>query len=143
MYNVCVCMFVCVRVFVFVCLCVCVCVCVCANFFFSLQVFHLIEAIELITRRYLSVRSLPVDNVDLKKRISDAVISSNAVQTYWKAIAGSIPKKFEQYSVCLLQAITELWVNVRGHSFAQGWTMMFETKYKTGTRKTLQAQRGK
>jgi hypothetical protein len=80
------------------------------------------------------------DNADLKKRILDAVVSSDAVQVHWKAIAGSIPKKFEQYSVCLLQAITALWVNVRGHSFAQGWTMMFETKYKRGTRKSLNVE---
>ena len=80
---------------------------------------------------------MQVDSADLKKRISDGVISSDAVQKYWKATAGSIPKKFEQYIVCLLQAILNLWINVRGHSFAQGRTVMFETKYKGGTRKSL------
>ena len=116
--------------------------CTCVLFFF-LKVFRLLEAIELIVRRYLSVQSIEVDNTDLKKQISDAVTSSDAVQKSWKAIAGCIPKKFEQYSVCLLQAITELWINVRGHSFAQGWTMMFETKYKRGIRKSLQTPREK
>ncbi len=67
-------------------------------------------------------------HADLKKQILDAVVSSDAVQVHWKAIAGRIPKKFEQYSVYLLQAITALWVNVCGHSFAEGWTVMFETK---------------
>ena len=103
----------------------------------------MLEAIELIVRRYLNVQSIEVDNTDLKKQISDAVTSSGAVQKSWKAIAGCIPKKFEQYSVCLLQAITELWINVRGHSFAQGWTMMFETKYKRGIRKALQPPKEK
>ena len=117
---------------------VCV-ICIC----FPLQVFHLFEAIELIVRRYLSVQTMQVDNMDLKKRISDSVTSSDTVQKYWKNIAGSIPKKFEQYSVCLLQAITELWINIRGYSFAQGWTMMFETKYKRGTRKSLQPPKEK
>ena len=94
-----------------------VCVlCIC----FPLQVFHLFEAIELIVRRYLSVQTKQVDNMDLKKRISDSVTSSDAVQKYWKNIAGSIPMKFEQYSVCLLQVITKLRINIRGHSFAQG-----------------------
>ena len=103
------------------------------------------EAIELIVRRYLNIKRVQakVDDVHLKRRISSTIISSDAIQHHWKTVAGAIPKKFEQYSVCLLQAITELWINVRGHSFAQGWTMMFESKYKKGTRKTLQPQKEK
>lgn len=104
------------------------------------------EAIELIVRRYLNIKRVQAEadiDVDVKKRISTAVIGSDSIQHHWKTVAGAIPKKFEQYSVCLLQAITELWINVRGHSFAQGWTMIFEGKYKKGTRKSLQPQREK
>ena len=92
--------------------------------------FHLFEAIKLIVRRYLNIKRVQAEvdiDVHLKRRISSAIIGSDAIQHHWKTVAGAIPKKFEQYSVCLLQAITELWINVRGHSFAQGWTMMFES----------------
>lgn len=53
-----------------------------------------------------------LDDENLKKHILAAVISADATQQLWKNVAGPIPKKFEQYSVCLLQAITEIWINV-------------------------------
>ena len=70
-----------------------------------------------------------VDNAVLKKQISDAVISFDAVQTYWKAITEVFPRSSNSI-VYFLQAVKELWVSVCGHSFAQRW---FETKCKRGT----------
>ena len=99
-----------------------------------------IEAIELIVRTFFNVEEAHVAiqvDTSLKKRVLDAVISSDAVLEHWKIVAGCIPKKYEQYSVCLLKVIAEFWINIRGHSFAQGWTMMFESKYGRGIRKTL------
>ena len=45
--------------------------------------------------------------------------------------------KYEQYSVELLKAVVDLWVNIRGHSFARDFMMNFEAKFTKGTRKTL------
>ena len=81
--------------------------------------------------------------IDVKKQISATVIESDIIQHHWKNVARDIPKKFEQYSVCLLQTITELWINIHAHSFSQGWNMMFERKYQRGTRKSLQPEREK
>ena len=38
------------------------------------------------------------------------------------------------YSIELLKAVISLWVSIRGHAFAKGWTMQFERRYKKGTR---------
>ena len=105
-----------------------VCVCVCARTlscsFFSLGVSLAWSYPKCAGRQHRS------EETDF--RCSDRFLCHTKVlEGYsWKYI----PTKFEQYSVCLLQAILDLWINVRGHSFAQGWTMMFETKYKRGTR---------
>ena len=70
----------------------------------NFQVYGFIEAIELIVRKFFNVET-QVDT-SLKKRVLDAVISSDAVLKHWKIVAGCIPKKYEQYSVCLLHTIS-------------------------------------
>ena len=51
----------------------------------------MIEAVELIVRRYFSVPNVQVElDANLKKQISDAVVSSDAVQHYWRSLTGSI-----------------------------------------------------
>lgn len=95
-----------------------------------LQVFHLIEAIELVVRRHFNVDSIQSykKDTDIKSPILCDVLNSESVMQHWDNVASSIPTQYEQYSVCLLQTITELWINVRGHSFANGWTMKFEKR---------------
>ena len=109
------------------------------------QVFHVFEAIELVVRRYLNFASLQAFELDtdLKQTILSEVLTCEAVMRHWEIIAKDIPVKLEEYSICLLRAIAEQWINVRGHSFAQGWTMKFEKRYERGTRKTLQQEREK
>ena len=58
----------------------------------------------------------------------------------WETLAQSIPDTYEKYSIKLLTIITDLWITIRGHSFAKEWTMKFKRKYKKGTRKSLQAK---
>ena len=81
----------------------------------NFQVYGFIEAIELIVRKFFNVEEAHVAiqvDTSLKKRVLDAVISSDAVLEHWKIVAGCIPKKYEQYSVCLLKVIAEFWMNI-------------------------------
>ena len=101
------------------------------------------EAIELDARRYLDVEyiSLQASEVNIKKQALESILSSSSVLEAWEALARSIPAKYEQYSLALLGSIADLWLNIRGHDFARGWTMKFEAKYRKGTRKTLKPQK--
>lgn len=105
----------------------------------SLQVYHLMESIELVTRRHLNVQNAQVltPGTNIHGLIVEDVIKSEPILSRWEAIAHTIPTKYEPYSIELLQVITDLWITIRGHSFAKDWTMKFVSKYKKGTRKTL------
>ena len=103
------------------------------------EVYQLMESIELLTRRHLNVESVQVltPGTNICKLIMEDVIRSGPILSRWETIAHNIPTKYEPYSIDLLQVITDLWITVRGHSFAKDWTMKFVSKYKKGTRKTL------
>lgn len=97
------------------------------------------ESIELVIRRHLNTQSAQVltPGTNIRQLIMEDVLKSGPLLSRWEAIAHTIPDKYEPYSIELLQAITDLWVTVRGYSFAKDWTMKFVSKYKKGTRKTL------
>ena len=78
---------------------------------------------------------------DVRSCIIDEAMRADSVLHYWETIAHSIPPKCEEYSIELLKAVISLWVTIRAHAFAKGWTMKFENKYKKGTRKSLQPKR--
>jgi hypothetical protein len=106
---------------------------------FSVQVYHLMEAIELVARCHLNVQNAQVYTPDtsIYGLIMEDVIKSQPILSRWEAIAHSIPTKYEPYSIELLRIITNLWITIRGHSFAKDWTMKFVSKYNKGTRQTL------
>ena len=84
----------------------------------------------MVLRKYFNIPSV-------KAKTLDAILADKAILQHWESLIGSVPHKFETSSIELLEAIAEQWIHVRGHSFAQGWTMNFETKYAKGTRKAL------
>ena len=100
------------------------------------------EEVELVVRCHLSAQSMQTykQGTNIHSGITDEAIRRNSVLCYWETIACSIPPTYEQYSIELLKAVISLWVSIRAHAFAKGWTMKFERKYKKGTRKSLQAK---
>ena len=99
------------------------------------------ESIELVSRHHLNVNNLSVlaSNADVHKLIMDDVLQSDSVLGFWEAISvDCIPSKYEEYSIELLQLVTNLWIKIRGHSFAKDFTTNFIKKQKKGTRKSLQ-----
>lgn len=103
------------------------------------KVFHLIESIEMIVRQHFNFITMKeyVPGTDLSKQVHDQVLCNHGIVNSWEQIATDFPRKYEKYSVELLSVITDLWITIRGHSFAKGWNTKFEKKYKQGTRKTL------
>ena len=98
------------------------------------------ESIELVTRRHLNLKNVQVlaSDTNIRKLIMDGVLLSESVLACWETVAYHIPVKYEPYSMELLRHITDLWVTIRGHSFAKDFTTNFVRKYKKETRKMLQ-----
>ena len=99
----------------------------------------MIESIEVIVRQSLNTTAVKENTPDtnVKAKIMETVLGWDSILHHWDTICQSIPAKYEQYSVELLKAVVDLWINIRGHSFARDFTMNFESKFKKGTRKTL------
>ena len=97
------------------------------------------ESIELVSRRHLNVKSIHMLSTEsnVRKLVWDDVLRSELVLACWEVVTHHIPTKYEFYSLELLQHITDLWITIRGHSFAKEFTTKFIMKYKKGTRKTV------
>lgn len=107
------------------------------------DVFQLILNIERIVRVYMNTTTIQnyTAGTDLRKRICEDVFSSQTTISIWDDIAQTIPIKYEKYTLELLLSVVDLWISIRGHSFAKDLTMKFERKYKKGTRKGLKPKK--
>ena len=104
------------------------------------DVFKLFESIEMVVRHHLNTTTFD-PTVDINCAIRHDVLKSQFIMNLWEDIACVFPSRYEQYSIELFTHIINLWTSIRGHSFAEGWTMKFERKFKQkGTRKTLQPE---
>ena len=97
------------------------------------------ESIEVIVRQSLNTTAIKenIPDTNVKGKIMETALGCDSVLHYWDTVCQSIPAKYERYSVELLKAVVDLWINIRGHSFARDFTMNFEAKLTKGTRKTL------
>ena len=104
------------------------------------DVFNLVQNIEAFVRRHMNTETLTSQSSsNLKPLIREELFSCHQLISLWDKIAHSIPHKYEKYSLELLGIIADLWITIRGHSFAKNFTMQFVKKYTKGTRKTLKA----
>lgn len=99
----------------------------------------MIKEIELVTRQFFNIQAVlhSSHSEDITAKIKKAVQESEKVLEVWDSIAQAIPSQYEPYSNELLENILVLWVSIRGHSFAQDWSMKSDSKFKKATRKTL------
>ena len=104
------------------------------------DVFQMMVSIEMVVRRHLDVTTFD-PNADTIAVICEDVLTSESIMEQWENIADIFPSKLEKYSVELITRVVKLWTAIRAHSFAKGWTMKFETRFKKGTRKTLQPEK--
>ena len=102
-------------------------------------VFKLMEGIEIVTRRHLSISHMET-GVNIISVIREEAFNTKKIMDTWEEIADNFPPIYEKYSLELLSNIMDLWINVRANAFAKGWTMNFERRCKKGTRKSLQQE---
>jgi hypothetical protein len=95
----------------------------------------------MVVRQHLNIPAIQSyqPNTNLREGILKEALGSPTLLSYWETIAHCIPSKYEKYSIELLKVIIELWIAIRGHSFAKDWTSRFdhESKRKKGTTKAL------
>ncbi len=107
------------------------------------QVYKLIEDIEIVTQKHLNIPQMASYNPgdDIRSSIITDVLKDEAILMNWEAIA-QMPSNYESCSIELFEAVVNLWVTIRGFSFAEGWTAHFkknEKSSKKGTRKALKS----
>ena len=109
----------------------------------SMQVYRLLESIEIVVCGHLNITHMAHEYTpgdDLRSVIITDILQNDDILCAWEEISAvnaqvCIPKYVEQYSLELLKDIVGLWVDIRVHSFAKGWTMSFESQKHLRTRK--------
>ena len=70
---------------------------------------------------------------NIRKKLLNDALQGDGLLSIWDGLAHSIPLDHDAQSVHSLKQVINLWITVKGHSFAKGWTDKFETKYKWST----------
>ena len=93
----------------------------------------------MVVRCHLDISKVSSQSSDKDhaREIIDEALRSGPILEQWDQLAHCIHPTYEKYSIELLSAIVTLWTTIRGHSFAQGWTMHFEKKCVKGVCKSL------
>ena len=98
----------------------------------TLQVYRLMEAVEIVTRRILDARAIKVDQ-KVHPDIVKEVIHDKVVRGSWDVIVSCVPAEQSTgddsapLSLELLQAIVNLWPTIRCHSFAKGYNILLKS----------------
>ena len=81
-------------------------------------------AVEMVVRNHLNIQKVQAytEGTNLLQTITEEAVGADSVLFHWEEIADSIPHVYEKYSFELLKAVVALWVTVRTHAFAKGWT---------------------
>ena len=98
------------------------------------------EEMELVVRCHMNKDAMRtyVPGTDIKSDITSHIMQTDSILVRWEKVASVIPPAHEKYSLELLKAIAELWINICGFSFAEGLTSFFDRKFvKHGIRNTL------
>jgi hypothetical protein len=93
------------------------------------------EEIETVTRQFLDTRKVPTMNIT--DAIQSEILTGQTLLHVWQTITESHQPLDHERSDQLLHEISELWISIRAHAFAQGWSEKFQRDFKKGTRKTL------
>ena len=71
-----------------------------------------------------------------KEQILEGLFSSEDVQFYWLIVGAKFDKDDKDVHSKLLKIIIELFVTIRGFSYASGWMEIFKQDNKKGTQKS-------
>ena len=76
-----------------------------------------------------------------RKRMIEAIISSEDVQFYWLILSADFEVDDDEVQSILLTMITELYLTMRGFSFANNWVEKFKQATKRSTQKSKSLRR--
>ena len=93
------------------------------------------HAVEMNVRRHFSKTSAPTLSAGSKAALVESIATDEDVLFYWSIISAEWEEKEEQI---LLRMIIDLWMTVRGFSFAKSMLEM----YKQAQKKTVQKSKG-
>ena len=96
---------------------------------------HFFHAVEMNVRRHFSKTSAPTLSAGSKAALVESIATDEDVLFYWSIISAEWEEKEEQI---LLRMVIEMWVTVRGFSFAKSMLEM----YKQAQKKTVQKSKG-
>ena len=71
------------------------------------------ESIEVVVRQSLNTTAVKQNTPDanVKAEILETTLKCDSILQQWDTISQSIPAKYEQYSMDLLKAVVDLWIN--------------------------------
>ena len=97
--------------------------------------YHFFHAVEMNVRRHFSKTSAPTLSAGSNAALVESIATDEDVLFYWSIISAEWEEKEEQI---LLRMLIEMWVTVRGFSFAKSMLEM----YKQAQKKTVQKSKG-
>ena len=103
---------------------------------FTYQFFHAVEDAVRDTLKKLA-HPVPPSKLDMIKKITD----DEDVQFYWSIVATDFEIDDHEIHEVLLQKIADLYVTVRGFSFASGWIEKYKQRTKQSTQKAKSLRR--
>lgn len=98
----------------------------------STETYMFFCAIEEELRRHLNVSAIKELSCGLKDQIKTAIVSSDDVGFYWRMLCTEAE---EEEKEALLPMIADLWITIRGFSFARSWLEMFKQSSKKRTQR--------
>ena len=101
--------------------------------------YHFFCALEEETQ--IQLRQLAQSAFAARKRMIEAIISNEDVQFYWLILSADFEVDDDEVQSILLTMITELYLTMRGFSFANNWVEKFKQATKRSTQKSKSLRR--
>ena len=91
------------------------------------DLFALIKRIEMICRLFLDTGSQTTTTDSIIVKIEQQSLQTKSITALWNDMVPSIPPAER---ADLLRLLVKLWMTIRVHSFAEGWTDKFQKSHK-------------
>lgn len=94
------------------------------------------RAMELASRRVLSIERVTAQpTLSIQEAMQKSIMHDPSVTAHWNYVLGQVESLDDSESDELFSEIVDLWVKIRGHSFASGWVEQYQLATKQSTRK--------
>lgn len=97
------------------------------------ETFSLFHAMEQVIRRFLRVDRVKELSVGRREEIRRSIIEDEEVKTKWSVVSHDMEEKVGSI---LLGKIVDLWITIRGFSFAGAFIELYKQRAKTTLQKT-------